>query len=262
MTTLLEKGRLGESLAEYEIVDMHAHLMRGPFPWQENSADHLVRSMDQSGVKTSVVSSLQCGGFRMEACNELMYEATQKYPGRLLGYVYIWPGDPEAVRTEVERRLEQGFVGIKMLVLMGYDYTYPGYAPAFEIANERRLPVLLHTYGGQRGLADQIPTISSRYKDANLVLAHAGAQQVEEHIQIANECENTYLELCGSNATYGAIETLVENVPLERIVWGADDLPLNMSHQLGKILGADIPEEAKKQILSTNARRILSQTRK
>jgi len=257
VTTLLEKGRLGESLAEYGIVDMHAHLMRDGISWNENSADHLVSAMDQAGVRTSLVSSLECSGFRMEACNDLMHEAMQKYPGRLLGYVYVWPGDPHAVKAEVERRLEQGFVGVKMLILMGYDYTYPGYAPAFEIANERCLPVLLHTYGGQKGL-DEVPTLAARYPDVNFVLAHAGAQKVEDHIRVADQCGNAYLELCTSSATYRAVETLVENVPAERIVWGADDLPLNMSHQLGKVLGAEISEEAKKQILSANARRILS----
>jgi len=256
MTTLLEKGRLGKSLAEYGIIDMHAHLGRWSVPWQDSSAEHLIRAMDQSGVKTSVVSSLECAGFRMEACNEVMYQALRRYPGRLLGYVYVWPGDPKAVRAEVERRLKQGFAGIKMLILMGYDYLYPGYEPAFEIANERRLPVLLHTYGGQKGL-DEVPALSSRYKDVSFVLAHAGAQKVEEHIRVANECGNAYLELCTSTATYRAVETLFESVPLERIVWGADDMPLNMSHQLGKVLGAEIPEEAKVQILSTNARRIL-----
>lgn len=261
MKTLLEKGRLGESLAEYEIVDMHAHLMGGVAPWGENPADHLIRAMDQSGVETCLVSSLASGGFRMEACNDLMYEAMRKYPDRLLGYVYIWPRDSQAVNAEVERRLAQGFTGIKMLVLMGYPYVYPGYAPAFEVANERRLPVLLHTYGGQAGL-DDVPALAERYPDVNFVLAHAGAQQVEHHIRIAGQVENAYLELCTSTATYRAVETLVESVPLERIVWGADDLPLNMSHQLGKVLGAQIPEEAKVQILSGNARRLLSQIRK
>jgi len=261
MKTLLERGRLGESLAGYEIVDMHAHLMSGVVPWGEDPADHLVRAMDQSGVETCLVSSLARGGFRMEACNDLMYEAMRRYPDRLLGYIYIWPGDPETVRAEVERRLAQGFTGIKMLVLMGYPYVYPGYAPAFEIANERRLPVLLHTYGGQAGL-DDVPALAKRYPDVNFVLAHAGAQQVEHHIRIAGQVPNAYLELCTSTATYRAVETLFENVPPERIVWGSDDLPLNMSHQLGKVLGAQIPEEAKVQILSGNARRLLSQIRK
>jgi predicted TIM-barrel fold metal-dependent hydrolase len=260
MTTLLEKGRLGGSLAEYDIVDMHAHLWTGLVPWGEDPADHLIRAMDQSGVKTSLVSSLTHGGFRMEACNEAMYDAMRRYPDRLLGYVYIWPGDPKAVRAEVEKRLAQGFTGIKMLVLMGYDYVYPGYAPAFEIANERRLPVLLHAYGGQAGL-DDVPVLAKRYPDVNFVLAHAGAQQVEHHIRIAHQVERAYLELCTSSATFRAVETLFEHVPLERILWGADDLPLNMSHQLGKVLGARIPEDAKVQILSGNARRLLADIR-
>ncbi len=261
MTTLLEKGRLGRSLAEYDIVDMHAHLGRWDVPWNESSADYLVRAMDCAGIRFSVVSSLEGAGFRMEACNEVMYQALKKYPERLRGYVYVWPGDAGAVRPEVEKRLAQGFVGIKMLILMGFDYTYPGYAPAYEIANERRLPVLLHTYGGQKGL-DDVPTLAGRYPDVAFILAHAGAQKIEEHIKIANECPNTYLELCTSTATYRAVETLYESVPLERIVWGADNLPLNVSHQVGKVLGAEIPEEAKLQILSGNARRILARIRK
>ncbi len=256
MTTLLEKGRRGESLADYEIVDMHAHLFSGCVPWGQDPADSLVRAMDQSGVAVSVVSSLAYGGFRMEACNELTYRAMRRHPDRLLGYVYVWPGAPQAVEAEVQRRLAQGFVGLKMLVLMGYDYVYPGYAPAFEIAHERRLPVLLHCYGGQAGL-DDVPVLAKRYPGVRFLLAHAGAQQVEHHIRIAHEVEHAYLELCTSMATYRAVETLFEHVPLERIVWGADDLPLNMSHQLGRVLGAQIPEEAKLQILSGNARRLL-----
>jgi predicted TIM-barrel fold metal-dependent hydrolase len=261
MTTLLEKGRRGESLAEYEIFDMHAHLMFDAVPAGEDPADHLVRAMDQSGVKQSLVSSLAYGGFRMEANNELMYRAMQKYPDRLLGYVYVWPGDPDAVRAEVEKRLAQGFTGLKMLVLMGFDYVYPGYGPAFELADERRLPVLLHCYGGQAGL-DDVPVLAERYPDVNWVLAHAGAQQVEHHIRIAREVPNSYMELCGSMATYRAVETLFEALPVERIVWGADDLPLNMSHALGKVLGADIPEEDKVKIMSSNARRLLAQIRR
>jgi predicted TIM-barrel fold metal-dependent hydrolase len=261
MRTLLEKGRAGESLAEYRILDMHTHLYPGCVPCGEDPTDHLVRAMDQTGVATCLVSSLTRGGFRMEACNDLMYEAMQRYPGRLLGYVYVWPGDPRTVKAEVERRLNQGFMGLKMLVLMGFSYVHPGYAPAFAIANERRLPVLLHTYGGQQGL-DDVPVLAERYPDVNFVLAHAGAQQVEHHIRIAKQVERAYLEICTSMATYRAVEKLYEALPIERIVWGSDDLPLNMAHQLGKVLGAEIPEEAKVKILSENGRRLLSEIRR
>jgi predicted TIM-barrel fold metal-dependent hydrolase len=261
MSTLLEKGRRGESLAEYGIIDMHTHLMMDEVPWGNEPADELVRAMDQSGVAVSVVSSLARPGYRMEECNDIMQDALQRYPERLRGYVYTWPGDAKAVRAEVERRLAQGFSGVKMLVLMGFSYLDPGYAPAYEIADERRLPVLLHTYGNQAGL-DDVPELSERYPNASFVLAHAGAQHVEHHIRIAGRTQNTYFELCTSSATYRAVETLVENVPLERIVWGSDDICLNMSHQLGKVLGAQISEEAKLQILSGNARRAFERIRK
>ncbi len=261
MKTLLQRGRAGESLADCRILDMHTHLYPGCVPRGEDSADHLVAAMDQVGVASCLVSSLASGGFRMHACNDAMHDAMQRHPGRLMGYVYVWPGDPRTVKAEVEQRLRQGFTGLKMLVLMGFSYADPGYAPAFAIANERRLPVLLHTYGGQPGL-DDVPALADRYPEVNFVLAHAGAQQVEHHIRIARQVERAYLETCTSMATYQAVEKLYEAVPLDRIVWGSDDLPLNMAHQLGKVLGAQIPEEAKLKILSENGRRLLSEIRR
>ena len=261
MSTLLEKGRRGESLAEYDIIDMHAHLYMGA-SWGRSAADELVWAMDRFGVKTAVVSSLGSGDFRIEQCNEEMLAALKKYPDRLMGYVYVWAGAGPTVKTELLKRREQGFVGIKMHECAGYEYLDAGYAPAFEIANERKLPVLLHTYGGQHGLSEQGPKLASRYKGVKFIFAHAGAQKVEDHIKIAQDHENVWLEICTSSATYRAVETLVENVPAERIMWGSDDLPLNMSHQVGKVLGAQIPEEAKKKILSSNGRTLLGLSKK
>jgi uncharacterized protein len=261
MTTLLEKGRLGKSLASYDIVDMHAHLYAGA-SLGRTAADDLVWAMDRMGVKTAVVSSLRSGDFRIELCNEEMLAAMKKYPGRLMGYAYVWAGDGKAAKAEVLKRLKQGFVGIKMHECAGFEYMDAGFAPAFEVANERGLPVLLHTYGGQHGLAEQGPKLASRYKGAKLILAHAGAQKVEEHIKIANDHENVWLEICTSSCTYSAVATLAANAPNDRIVWGSDDLPLNMCHQVGKVLGADIPEAVKKKILSTNARRLLASSGK
>ncbi len=256
MKTLLEKGRLGELLSAYEIIDMHAHLYLGA-PAGKAAADELVWAMDRSGVKTAVVSSLGAGDFRIERCNEEMLAALKKYPDRLMGYAYVWAGDGPAVKTEVLKRLKQGFVGIKMHECAGYEYLDAGFAPAFEIANERGLPVLLHTYGGQHGLSEQGPKLATRYPGVKFIFAHAGAQKVEEHIKIAQDHENVWLEICTSSCTYRAVETLVANVPVERIVWGSDDLPLNMSHQVGKVLGAEIPEAVKVKILSKNAKALL-----
>ena len=57
------------------------------------------------------------------------------------------------------------------------------------------------------GTGDLPRLLAERYPDVNWVLAHAGAQQVEHHIRIAREVPNSYMELCGSMATYRAVET-------------------------------------------------------
>jgi hypothetical protein len=260
MTNLLQKGRAGARLADYDVIDFHGHLGWWFFGIPDYSPDAIVASMNRLGVKRIFVSSMECMGARADLGNDEVLAAMRAFPRRFLGYAVVWPSSPEAVQAEIEKRLAQGFSGIKLHVANGFDYTCPTYMPAFEIANERRLPVLLHTYGEPRVLA-QVRGLASLYKDANFVLAHAGVANIDEYIRLANEHENVCLDLCGSVCVYGVVEKLVESAPVEKIVWGSDTLFLNMPHQIGKVLGADIPEAAKKKILSSNAARLLAQIR-
>ena len=262
MTTLLQMGRSGESVTGIEVLDMHVHL--GPYyllHGQKDSAETLIQTMDRLGVTQAVCCSLPCIGSWMQVGNDLIRDAMHAHPGRILGYMSVWPTSASEVAVQAERRLGEGFTGVKLHVLNGFDYTDPAYEPLFRMADERRMPVLMHTYGDQPGL-DKIPELASRYKNASLVLGHAGVRQIEDYIRIGNDYENTYLEVCTCMCPRRVVERLLETVPLERILWGSDALFLNMPQQLGKLLGADIPEDAKRRILSTNAKRVLSQIRK
>ena len=260
MTNLFQKGRAGARLADYDVVDFHGHLGWWFFGIPDFSPDSIVASMNRLGVKRIFVSSMECMGARAGLGNDEILAAMRAFPKRFLGYAVVWPSSPDAVQAEIEKRLAQGFSGVKLHVANGFDYTSPTYMPALEIANERRLPVLLHTYGEPRVLA-QIPGLASLYKDANFVLAHAGVANLVEYVRLANECPNVYLELCGSVCVYGMVEKLAHAAPIEKILWGSDTLFLDMPHQIGKVLGADISEAAKKKILSANAARLLAQIR-
>ncbi len=44
---------------------------------------------------------------------------------------------------------------------------------------------------------------------------------------------------------------------VEKVVWGSDVYCFSQTQQIGKVLGAKIPDKAKSQILSGNARRLL-----
>ena len=65
---------------------------------------------------------------------------------------------------ELRRCLANGFTGLKLHTSNSFVYTDPVYAEALGVANERRLPVLLHTWGSAadfvavRELAAKYPT--------------------------------------------------------------------------------------------------------
>jgi predicted TIM-barrel fold metal-dependent hydrolase len=188
--------------------------------------------------------------------NAELLRATRDHPGRILGYVALWPADPDEVRAETETYLGAGFVGLKLHNCNGFPYDHPAYDPAYERANARQMPALYHSWGGDKEL-EEIRKVSNRFPNLSLLLAHAGAANEENYARIARECPNVYLELALSRSPRGLVKRLVDAVGADRVVWGSDMYFLDQAQQIGKVAGAQISEEDKIKILSGNAQRIL-----
>jgi len=261
MTTILDRVRRGESLADLEIVDIHGHIGRAPFPYPDYSPKSIVDVMDRIGVRSIVLSHTQCFSTHYELGNDEVFEAMQAFSGRILGYAIFWPGDAEAVKVEAQRRLDAGFVGVKLHNANGFPYTHENYAPALAAADERRMPVLLHFWGQQEEL-EQVQELAGRYPRANFILAHGGSANDEAYTRIAREIENVHFDVCCSLASPGQLARLVEGAGAEKVLWGSDCNFMSMPQQIGKVAGADIPDDVKIKLLSTNARRILDQVRR
>ena len=259
MSALLEKGRSGETLGGFDIIDMHGHLGACPFAVPEAGAESLVKMMERIGVKGIIVAHTSCMYGHVEQGNRKVLEAMQAFPGRIMGYVVTWPRDGEEVRKDFERWFGAGFTGLKLHSANGFPYTEPDYAGALEAANERRSPVLLHTWGGE-DFFRQLRDLAEKYPQCAFLLGHSGAIEAEEeeYTKAAREFENVYLELCMSRARRGLVEMLVEGAGVEKVVWGSDAVFLNQAQQIGKVLGARLSEGDKRAVLSDNARRILS----
>ncbi len=187
--------------------------------------------------------------------NEEVLQAMQAFPGRILGYVVLWPGERKTVKDETERRLAQGFIGVKLHNANGFSYLHPNYAPALEICHERRLPVLFHTWG-KNGL-DEIRQLAETYPDAAFLLGHAGVMDEADYIALAEDFEHVYLDPTMSRTPRGLWERFVDAVGPEKLVWGTDALFFSPTPQLAKIAGAEISDEAKRIILSETPRKIL-----
>jgi len=123
----------------------------------------------------------------------------------------------------------------------------------WRFANERRLPVLLHTWGDIK----QLEPIFERYQQTLILLGHAGSSNPETYVEYGRRYGNLYLELCYSAAPYGLVEFFVRELGPERILFGSDAPWISLAHQLGRVLFADIPDDQKKVLLVENPKRIL-----
>jgi len=261
MTTLLARGRRGERLDDCDIIDMHCHLGRAAHTVPSAEADGLLATMDRIGVRSAVCSHIRALSEQTRAGNDAMAEAIRAHPGRILGYVILWPEDRRTVADEVERCLAAGFSGIKMHSSNGFPYDDPAYEPAYAAAHERRLPVLYHTWG-QASDFEQIGRVAARFPDARHLLGHAGSDNPDAYVAFAKAHASVVLELCFSRCPRGLVERLVAGAGPERIVWGSDATFLNQAQQIGKVLGADLPDQTKRMLLGANARRILERVRR
>jgi predicted TIM-barrel fold metal-dependent hydrolase len=256
MTNLLERGRRGETLTGVEIIDIHGHLGVYAFTIPEVSPASMVRVMDRLGVGCTLCSHMRTMSPEAARGNEEVLAAMRAFPGRILGYICLWPDDADRVRREVETRLAQGFSGIKLHNNNGFPYAHPNLEPAYQLAHELRLPVLFHTWGQDQELTD-IAGLAKRYPGAALLLAHAGMVNEPRYIALARELDNVFLDLAQSKMQAGRVERFVAAGLARKVVWGSDVYFLSQSHQIGRVLGADISEADKLAILGGNARRIL-----
>lgn len=256
MKTLLERGRAGECLADLNIIDLHGHLGMPGFGVPGLDPASLVAAMDRIGVSKIVVSAMQGWLPQMAERNDVTLQAMRRHPGRILGYAALCPIDADTVRAETERRLAEGFIGLKLHSVNGFPYDDPAYAPAFEMANERRMPVLFHVWGEDASL-EEVRRVSQRYPETSLLLAHSGCANEDGYIRTARDCPNVYLDVAFSQSFRGLVARLVEAVGAGKVVWGSDAYFFSETQQIGKVLGARVPDDAKRMILAGNAARIL-----
>ena len=132
---------------EIDVIDMHGHLGRYAFAISDLSPQRLVESMDALGVRAIACSHMRCMSLDVEYGNAEILKAMQACPGRILGYISVYPFDAQRVRRSVRRWVAEGFIGAKLhnLHAEGFPYTDPAYEPAYEIADERGLVLLFHT---------------------------------------------------------------------------------------------------------------------
>jgi predicted TIM-barrel fold metal-dependent hydrolase len=160
--------------ADAEIFDAHVHLgndidgFRGTY-------EELERIMDSHAISRAFMFCMdepdRHPAFR--APNDRTLEHAKRSEGRLIPFVRLDLGeDPIA---EAERCLDLGARGIKLHPrAQRFLLNDERLAPVFELAAERKVPILIHGGRGLPPIADNLGRLTDAYPKAQLIIAHAG----------------------------------------------------------------------------------------
>lgn len=236
-------------------IDAHAHVTSG---WEElgivRDLDETVRLMDRYDIEIAFSSDSRRLRGDYRAGNDGLLEAMARYPGRIGGYATANPWRGQAALDEVERCLDAGMHGIKLHISHTLlDYDHPRTIPFFELAVERGVPVLIHSFDGGRS----VDRVAAQVPEATIIMGHMGGYQWPQGIEVASRHDNLYLEICCSCCEVGIVESAVAAVGAERVLFGTDLPLLDPCSSLFKVYDAAIDDEAKALILGGNMSRLV-----
>jgi uncharacterized protein len=251
------------------IWDLHCHLAGVPGSTPGERMAQLIRFADRLGIERICVFMGMKWSYDptpddMRRQNDDVLAALERWSHRAFGFVYLNPNHLDASLAELDRCVRDGpMVGVKLWVARRCHT--PELDPIVRRAAELKALVFQHTYlkaGGNMNLPGEstpmeLAELARRHPSTPLVCGHTGADW-EPGIRAIRDCRNVFVDLSGSDPTAGLTEMCVRELGAERVIFGSDAGGRSFASQLGKVIGAEIPERAKKLILGENLRRLLA----
>ena len=228
---------------------------------------YLVRFADRLGIERVMLSL----GYplledpppqQLREENDQVLRAINRWPYRTLGFVYLNPNHVEFSLQELDRCVRNGpMVGVKLWVAK--RCSAPELDPIVERAASMKVVILQHTWfkAGGNGPGESTPhdlaELARRHPQASFIDAHTGGDW-DRGIRAIRAARNVSTCVAGFDPTSGVVEMAVREVGAERVIFGSDAAGRSFASQLGKVMGAEIPEAARALILGGNLRRLLT----
>jgi uncharacterized protein len=266
----LLRGALGAvpaaSILPSGVWDLHCHL-NGAGRTPEQRMEKLLEFSSRLGIER-VVLSLGMPLIEdptpelLRKQNDELLAVLGRYPDRAFGLVYLNPNHLDFSLREFDRCVRDGpMLGVKLWVARRANA--PELDPIVERAQALGAIVYQHTWykaggnlPGESTPAD-VAELARRHPGATIICGHTGGDW-ELGIRTVRELRNVPLCIAGSDPTAGFVEMAVREVGEGRVLYGSDAMGRSFASQLGKVMGAEIPEAARKLILGGNLRRLLA----
>ena len=223
------------------LIDIHAHFYTLAAPrgdWQQVNARRLEAGR-RIGITAHVASILGTWGARspvyfpsradVEQANHAMVALCRAHPGLVYGYCVVNPNYTDHALAEIERRLHEGMIGIKLAASRRADD--PLLDPIAALAAGRGVPILHHVWqhrrrdwpGQEASDALELAALAARHPHARFILAHIGGGGDWQHtLRVVRDVPNLWIDLSGSGLDTGMLEGVLETVGVGRLLWGAD----------------------------------------
>jgi predicted TIM-barrel fold metal-dependent hydrolase len=255
------------SAAPFRVWDDHCHLASVPGDTPEERMAVLVRCADRLGIERLLLSQGYSADehptpeqLRQE--NDRVLRAVRRFPARAYGSVYLSPAWPEFSVQEFDRCVRDGPMICVGEIEADKPCNVPEMDPIVRRAAAMNVPVLQHTWlkavGNEPGESTpyDLVELARRHPSVQFVCVHTGGDW-ERGIRIIRDTKNVSAEIAGSDPTSGFVEMAVRELGAERVIYGSDVGGRSFASQLGKVLGANVPDAAKQLILGGNLRRLL-----
>ena len=233
------------------IVDFHNHI--GRRKGLTFTAEQLIQKMDEGGIDKAVVFT-----FPESMDNDYVYQATRKYPDRLIGFVTVNPWSDKC-EEELEYYLHDGKMkGIKLHSLK-HGFSFDSHTlldPIFEIAGKYQVPIIAYGAANVLCVSNMFEEMARSFPNVSLIMAHAGQMyEAKGAIGCASRVRNLYLE--SSRCFAENIRKQLSDVGPQQMLLGTDVPFGEYDLEIAKIRSEVKSPEALEAILGGNAISIL-----
>lgn len=235
-----------------KMYDFHGH-MGLTSSGDANSASDLIKDMDHYGISKIGISSLSGTINRVQ--NDLVYDAHQQYPDRILAYAFLNPKAPD-VHQEIDLCLgERKYAAVKFHSWKsGY---YADNVPQLDevLTHIEKYGVHIQTHVGTSPLSTPFVWIRYAKKHPNLrfVFTHMGCREFAYSvIEAVRDVPNIYLETSVIYDT-DVLKKVKECVGAKRIVFGTDWPYKSVECEIQKIYQMGFTEEELEYVFYKNA---------
>ena len=210
--------RLKESVPDLEPLDAHTHIGSNDPDGFRCSREQLVAALERIDARAFVFAMHEPEGYR--AANDTVIDAAAESDGRLFPFLRLDPHSEDPL-AEAERALDRGARGIKLHPRAeNFALDHPGLEPVFALADERRLPVLVHAGRGIPALGRHSLEVTGRHPGLRLILAHAGISDLSWIWREAPDHPNLFFDTAWWSPA--DVQALIALVPPGQVLMASD----------------------------------------